>query len=137
LFDTLLLLSEGKAIYFGPSKSAVSFFLSTPFQFSYKVHSNPADFIVAVAAGFARSNNDITVTPSDLINYYEQSTTFKELNSELNIQGSTKFELETNTKLGYLTSTINQIQTLSYRVLKVNFRDPKPAIGSMFRLNCK
>jgi ABC-type multidrug transport system ATPase subunit len=69
LFDKLLLLAEGRVIYFGiwellllstnsnvvflfnlgPSRDIVSYFVTSPYQFYYKPGSNPADFVIAVA----------------------------------------------------------------------------------------
>jgi ABC-type multidrug transport system ATPase subunit len=45
LFDKLLLLAEGRVIYFGPSKDVVSYFVNSPYQFPYVNGANPADFL--------------------------------------------------------------------------------------------
>lgn len=57
LFDKLLLMAEGRVIYFGPSRNVVSYFTESPYKFTYKEGSNPADFVIAVAGGFLNACN--------------------------------------------------------------------------------
>jgi ABC-type multidrug transport system ATPase subunit len=45
LFDKLLLLAEGRVIYFGPSRDVVNYFITSPFQFPYQAGSNPANYL--------------------------------------------------------------------------------------------
>lgn len=56
LFDKLLLLANGKVIYFGPSRDVVNYFVTSPYGFHYRPGSNPADFVVAVAGSFVTSS---------------------------------------------------------------------------------
>lgn len=52
LFNTLLLLSEGQVLYFGPAADAVGYFSTTcPYRFPYLMGSNPAEYVIAVASG--------------------------------------------------------------------------------------
>lgn len=53
MFDILLLLSEGKCMYFGPAKDAVNFFTSA--HFSCPAEFNPADFFLDVISMDYRS----------------------------------------------------------------------------------
>lgn len=53
MFDILLLLSEGKCMYFGPAKDAVNFFMSA--HFSCPAEFNPADFFLDVISMDYRS----------------------------------------------------------------------------------
>lgn len=53
MFDILLLLSEGKTMYYGPAKDAVHFFSEA--QFKCPVNYNPADFFLDVVSMDFRS----------------------------------------------------------------------------------
>lgn len=52
LFDTLLLLSQGRVIYHGSTAGAAQFFTMSPFQYSDSLYSNPADFLVDISGRF-------------------------------------------------------------------------------------
>lgn len=51
LFDTLLLLSKGRVIYFGEVAGATAYFQSTPSSYNLQAYTNPADFLVDVSGG--------------------------------------------------------------------------------------
>lgn len=55
MFDLLLLLSEGKAIYYGPAEQATAFFSSVGFP--CPAEFNPADFFLDVVSPDHRSND--------------------------------------------------------------------------------
>ena len=57
LFDKLLLMAEGRVIYFGNAREVVPYFTESPYKFTYKEGSNPADFVIAVAGGFLNSSS--------------------------------------------------------------------------------
>eukprot|EP00762_Andalucia_godoyi_P004214 ANDGO_05550.mRNA.1 hypothetical protein len=46
-FDTLMLLSEGKVVYYGPARYAVKYFEQS-FGLQCPVYSNPADFLIDI-----------------------------------------------------------------------------------------
>jgi ABC-type multidrug transport system ATPase subunit len=50
LFHTLLLLSAGKVVYFGPTSEAVRYFSASPLSFAYIRGQNPADYVVNIAS---------------------------------------------------------------------------------------
>lgn len=52
LFDTLLLLSNGLVIYYGPVSNATNFFVVSPFGYDLSNYTNPADFLADVAGGY-------------------------------------------------------------------------------------
>ena len=97
LFDKLLLLAEGRVIYFGPSRDVVNYFITSPFQFPYQAGSNPANYLskwilaqflilfsilccnpyfllvlasVSVAGSFLLSANGKKISGTELANYY-------------------------------------------------------------------
>jgi ABC-type multidrug transport system ATPase subunit len=51
LFDTLLLLSKGRVIFFGPVGNSVKFFVSSPFEFNFGNYHNPAEFLSDISGG--------------------------------------------------------------------------------------
>ena len=55
MFDLLLLLSEGKTMYYGPAKAAIEFFSSA--HFACPVNFNPADFFLDVVSMDFRSKH--------------------------------------------------------------------------------
>jgi ABC-type multidrug transport system ATPase subunit/ABC-type multidrug transport system permease subunit len=70
LFDSLLLLAEGRVIYFGPAATAVEYFTQSPYQFVCRAGANPADFVVAVAGSFVPAGDGRTVTGGELAAHY-------------------------------------------------------------------
>ncbi|GJD12541.1 ABC transporter G family member 7 [Galdieria sulphuraria] len=54
LIDSLLLLSEGKVLYFGPAKEAVAYFSQLGYE--CPLHFNPADYILDLIAVDTRSS---------------------------------------------------------------------------------
>eukprot|EP00736_Rhodelphis_marinus_P006758 Rmarinus@m.23187 len=51
LFNNVVLLSQGRLVYFGPPRSVVEYFSKSPHQFILAEHENPADFILRIASG--------------------------------------------------------------------------------------
>lgn len=57
MFDSVLVLSEGRSIYFGKGSEAMNYFASVGFAPSF--HMNPADFLLDLANGVCHlGNND-------------------------------------------------------------------------------
>ena len=66
LFDKLMLLAEGRVIYFGSSRDVVNYFVTSPYQFYYKPASNPADYVIAVAGSFIFSCSGQKISGGEL-----------------------------------------------------------------------
>lgn len=60
MFDTIVLLSHGHLIYFGPANRVVSYFTAPPYAYYYIPGQNPAEFILEVSEG--------VITPVDAAN---------------------------------------------------------------------
>jgi ATP-binding cassette subfamily G (WHITE) protein 2 (SNQ2) len=145
LFDKLLLLSAGLVIYFGPAKESVSYFLYSPFKFHYAPDSNPADYVVAVAGGFLKSNTGQVPSASDLADLYlksEFSKLFlKHIDNAILMDKAamttslTAKLLESNVSINttYTTGTIHQMSILMKRVLLETFRRRLVVISSFIR----
>lgn len=140
LFDKLLLMAEGRVIYFGPAKDVVSYFVSSPFQFKYVRGTNPADFVIAVAGGFIPSGNGKPVAGTELASYYsggELCRVFME-----NIDTMIAMDLAAAAKVTdapeevateYVTSTAYQLKILCHRVLVKTAKEPKPSVVAFVR----
>jgi hypothetical protein len=79
LFDTLLLLSKGRVIYFGPVNGATKFFYNSPFQFSYTNYTNPADFLADISGSFISDSKGDFIESSLLENHYMQGDIYNKL----------------------------------------------------------
>ena len=79
LFDTLMLLSQGRVIYHGNASKAAAFFTSSPFQFQMTGYTNPADFIADIANLSIADSKGEFVDPSLLENYYMQGEFYNKL----------------------------------------------------------
>ena len=73
LFDKLLLLGEGKVIYFGPSKEVVKYFITTPYEFKYIKGTNPAEFVIAIGGGFVNASNGQKISASELASHFSKT----------------------------------------------------------------
>jgi ABC-type multidrug transport system ATPase subunit len=73
LFDTLLLLAEGRVVYFGSAQAATDFFTQSPFRFACNPSANPADFIVAVAGSFLPAVDGRFISGGELHTYYNST----------------------------------------------------------------
>jgi ABC-type multidrug transport system ATPase subunit len=79
LFDTVLLLSHGRAVYFGPVSNAANFFVLSPFGYDLSNYTNPADFLADIAGGFISDSKGDFIEAPLLENYYLQSENFNRL----------------------------------------------------------
>jgi ABC-type multidrug transport system ATPase subunit len=73
LFDKLMLMAEGRVIYFGPSRDVVNYFVTSPYHFNYVSGSNPADYVIAVAGSFLHSSEGKRVSGQELASLYNSS----------------------------------------------------------------
>ncbi|CAL4985542.1 unnamed protein product [Urochloa decumbens] len=58
MFDSVLLLSEGRCLYFGKGDQAMEYFEGVGFKPGF--HVNPADFMLDLANGFAQADYNFT-----------------------------------------------------------------------------
>lgn len=84
LFDTLLLLSQGRVIYHGPSADASNYFISNPCGFSFSRYTNAADFLTDIASQQATDKEGKLVDAVTLEIQYETSEQFSRLRSKIN-----------------------------------------------------
>lgn len=73
LFDRLLLLANGRVLYFGPTSGVIDYFVSCPWGFDYQVTNNPADFIISIATG----SKTMTGSLSELLDYYKTTDLYE------------------------------------------------------------
>jgi ABC-type multidrug transport system ATPase subunit len=151
LFDTLLLMARGKVIYFGSVMESVGFFAQSPFQFFYKPHSNPADFVIAVGGSFIPASNGEFIDGEELARYYDSTQGNKlVIDSRIGamattgvIPGGNSFaQQQHNDAVGepdeihdrqYNTSTVHQLKTLLHRMALKISRDRKATVTATFR----
>ncbi len=56
MFDSVLLLSQGRVIYRGTTSKAVSFFQNAPsLNISFREYTNPAEFLTDLAGGLTKN----------------------------------------------------------------------------------
>jgi len=137
LFDKLLLLAEGRVIYYGSSRDAVSYFTSCPYEFRYVRGTNPADFIVSVAGSFTKSQDGLEVTATDLAACYCQHPSYTSLMCELNTMISSDREkalhdpavVNSTSSSHYHTSTLFQIGVLCERGALNKWKAPQATMA--------
>ena len=56
LFDTILLLAQGRVIYLGDAVNAVKYFTSLPNPYSMSKHKNSCDFLCDISGGTIATN---------------------------------------------------------------------------------
>lgn len=142
LFDKLLLMANGRVIYFGPSRDIVNYFASSLYQFPYKQGTNPADYFVAVGGGFLPAANGKHVTGMELADYYaggELYRIFMEnidtmISMDLAAVGAPQAATTNAEEVGdYNTSTMNQVKVLCVRVIVKTIKQRKPTVTTFFR----
>ena len=81
LFDTLLLLSKGRVIYFGNTKDSTAYFTVHPWSFNefYYHYPNPADFLTDLSSGFVTAKTATAVDATSLEERYKESEAYKTL----------------------------------------------------------
>jgi len=62
--DKLLLLSEGRIIYGGPTSEVISYFTSQNLEYELTVGKNPAEFLVDIAGGLIASSTGEIISSS-------------------------------------------------------------------------
>lgn len=113
LFDTLIMMANGRIIYNGTVKEALPFFTTRiasnpsqkPLLFPYVQGSNPADFIVSIASTNLPTIDDIKITEDDLINNFTDSDMGQDLIARFTVQTSgksSKIDLHEKEKKSFL-----------------------------------
>jgi len=138
LFHSLLLLSAGKVIFFGPAKEASAFFSERVHQFPCTAGSNPADFLLMVAGGKFQDGSDQAADAEELAQAYLASAERADLLSLLTSkEASAGWESaavqSTPTVVSYHTSTWSQVYFLCRRVIIRNFKDPSTVLSYLAR----
>ncbi len=144
LFDKLLLLGEGRVVYFGPSKEAVNYFYTSPYKFNFVQGSNPADYVISVAGSFTPASTGKTVSAQDLATYYLSSDYCRLFNENIDVMMAmdlatvSNVEYVSNIKKSYqyseyVTSTYFQVKTLFHRVALKTAKEPKLTIAAIMR----
>lgn len=152
LFDTLLLMAKGKVIYFGSVMDCVGYFQHSPYQFYYKPHSNPADYVIAVGGSFIPANNGEHIDGEVLANYYETTKAAKfRIDARHGALATTGIVPTTGNSIAqskksdamgeeeefhdrpYNTSTKHQLKTLLHRTALKLSRDRRATVAATFR----
>ena len=139
LFDKLLLLAEGRVIYFGPARDVVNYFASSVYKFPYIRGTNPAEFVISVGGSFTPSHDGKYISGSELANYYAQSDlcrVFMEnidtmIAMDLAAVGEPSKEDEEMSK--YPTSTAWQLKILLHRTAVKTIKMRKPTVAAFVR----
>ena len=144
LFDKIILLAEGRIVYFGPAENCADYFVSSPFQFLYfEKHSNPAEFILSVVSRYATTQNSHVVTASELAGYYSQSDLHRSNEDRINLvidslRNVSKSRSGWSVKsekyhVDFPTSTVSQLLTLCHRELLGTYKDPRASLVTLLR----
>mmetsp|Transcript_1087 Transcript_1087/g.1754 ORF Transcript_1087/g.1754 Transcript_1087/m.1754 type:complete len:1273 (+) Transcript_1087:64-3882(+) len=140
LFDKLLLLAEGRVIYFGPARDVVNYFTTSPYQFPYVRGTNPADFVISVGGSFTAAGNGKYITGAELASYYaggELCRVFME-----NIDTMIAMDIAAVGDAGgnqdeevseYPTSTQHQLYVLMERVFIKTIKQPRTTVATFMR----
>jgi ABC-type multidrug transport system ATPase subunit len=97
LFDKVILLGQGRIIYYGSRENIIDYFSNCSYSFRYENHMNPADYILAIASqafSSSSSSSSSSGSPSNsptsetekreqvstvaLIEMYEKSLSFEQ-----------------------------------------------------------
>lgn len=131
LFDKLLLLAEGRVIFYGANRDVVNYFTTCPYQFYYKPGSNPADYVIAVAGSFVFASSGQKIPGGELAALYASSDLHQALMTSLEKPENNEVYSESAVALSmdeYNTSTMNQLKTLMHRVCVRTYRNRKTSI---------
>lgn len=100
VFDSLLLLSEGRIIYWGRSDNVINFFMASPLGFDFSVYSNPIDFITDVSSCNIRGRR---LFPEDLKNNFDRNelgiNKYKNLENYFKNLDNEKNRIDTNSNM--------------------------------------
>ena len=139
LFDKLLLMAEGRVIYFGPARDVVNYFSSSVYKFPYIRGTNPADFVISVGGSFTSSHDGKTISGGELATYYAQSDLCRVFMENIDtmiamdlaaVGEPTQDEQEISE---YPTDTAFQLRVLVDRLIQKTIKERKPTVASFAR----
>jgi ABC-type multidrug transport system ATPase subunit/ABC-type multidrug transport system permease subunit len=136
LFDVLLLLAEGRVIYFGPALAAVEFFTQSPYQFVCRPGTNPADFAIAVGGSFLPAGDGRYIAGGEMATYYA-TTARARMAAERIVIPVDLLEAEQTKKAKqvgpYRTDLLFQLRVLLHRKWTVMQKNPFPVVWPIVR----
>lgn len=155
LFDSILLLAQGRLIYCGPTKDIIAHFRSCPYRFQCPSDVNPADFIIDIAMGTAPRGDPSRVTAEDLERVFETSPQGEDLHDRTHnasasliigstwvLDGTARDKSNSGGILGLIgwapslkatTSLTHQLQTLLHRRLLQKIRNMHQLVATFGR----
>jgi hypothetical protein len=157
LFDKLLLLAEGRVVYFGAADNIVPYFTSSPFRFRFESGSNPAEFLIAVAGSFITAHDGQRVSGAELLEYYHASGLKKnflqvaaqesqgegdpelgglvvDASADVSLSRGSQSPWSSSAKKGaYHSSTLYQTWVLCRRRVAIEIKNPSVKITSVAR----
>ena len=157
LLDDLILLSQGRVIYFGPAENAVTYFSSPPFRSGVDLQAvNPAEFILGAASEISSSSQSSSSKYSVVQQDEESAVVVSDTNTNLSVDavtvylnsGNYQYTLEqiqsnandpqispaaSNNGSKYFTSLKNELSVLLRRSLLVATRDYNQAVYPFLR----
>eukprot|EP01039_Chlorochromonas_danica_P004846 gene4846-5314_t len=86
LFDSLVLIVEGRLIYYGPTRRAVGYF--TSLGFNCEIGENPAEFVIEVSQGMLASSSFGSMTALQLVECYNNSELRREVDQPCQVRAS-------------------------------------------------
>jgi ABC-type multidrug transport system ATPase subunit len=147
LFDKLMVLADGRVIYFGPCSDVVKFFTHSPYAFPYD-GGNHADYVVAVAGGFIKSKDGEVVDAQKLHSNYEDSKLAKSFNQNIDHmietdkalqeqreseRGEPRYYGDRPSSLGFANPPSRQLYVLLHRVGTRLFMGRRMVIAGLIR----
>lgn len=144
MFDSVVLLSQGHLIYFGPAKDVVPYFTGAPLNYYHTPGQNPAEFIIEISEGIITPKNT-SVAPelSQFVRIYKASSYHKPYRALLDtaVKPSSDFSTSTNsfsmpkvdmTRL-HATTKLTQFRMLMWRDGISILRDTDALIAVMVK----
>jgi ATP-binding cassette subfamily G (WHITE) protein 2 len=131
LFDKVVLLCEGKLIYYGSTKFIVDYFTAEPLNYYYDntSHYNPAEFIIDIGEGIIKpidSEKPLSIEElerSYLSSKYRYIPPSKEAIDLASSMSSKKGSKESSIQSLHSTTVISQFIVLTKRNIKTMTRD--------------
>ena len=137
LFNTVLLISNGKCLYLGKTDEAAQYFTSSSYGFQMTEGSNAAEFLIAVGGEFTTAANGDVVKADHLATYYTNSiqyqNTMHSVNKTMDAAGTGCVIQNEQGLREWHTSTWNQLIVLCKRNLVKQNKHPTALFLSTFR----
>lgn len=73
LFDKLILMGEGRQVYYGTTHEAVKYFSSATLDYPFRKGINPAEFVMLAAGGTGRTRSGLLRGAEELAGLYASS----------------------------------------------------------------